>query len=254
MDDGIVKHRQLVRLLIYNNNNNNLNHQHGIHNRQFHMAFRQHRMFNIVFLFFQFILFLLRSRRPVPSLTNPNIPMSQNKKGQNNFFSYLPSSTSQNPASLNTIRSTSMMNNFLSTQNGQSSQLMNGGDMGQNFSSSMNVRFFRNFVHLFIFIYVFQSGDAYDMSSFYQAMDMMRNVSNDGVKRVYSEDSGMGSILDTESLMSVGGPSSSSTTGLFNSSSRNNIMPMDMNKEERFSRKVFVGGLPPDIDEGKSKI
>ena len=86
------------------------------------------------------------------------------------------------------------------------------------------------------------------MSSFYQAMDMMRNVPNDGVKRVYSEDSGMGSILDTESLMSVGGPSSSSTA-LFNSSTR--IMPIDMNKEERFSRKVFVGGLPPDIDEGK---
>ncbi|CAF4971017.1 unnamed protein product, partial [Rotaria socialis] len=60
------------------------------------------------------------------------------------------------------------------------------GDMGQNFTP-MN------------------SGDAYDMSSFYQAMDMMRNVPNDGVKRVYSEDSGMGSILDTESLMSVGG-------------------------------------------------
>jgi hypothetical protein len=86
------------------------------------------------------------------------------------------------------------------------------------------------------------------MSSFQQLMDMMRNTSNDGVKRVYSEDSGMGSILDTESLMSVGGPSSSST-GLFNTSPR--AMTMDMNKEERFSRKVFVGGLPPDIDEGK---
>ncbi len=75
-------------------------------------------------------------------------------------------------------------------------------------------------------------------------MDMMRN---DGVKRVYSEDSGMGSILDTESLMSVGGGQS---TGLFNTSPR--AMPMDMNKDERFSRKVFVGGLPPDIDEGKN--
>ena len=90
------------------------------------------------------------------------------------------------------------------------------------------------------------------MSSFYQAMDMMRNVSNDSVKRVYSEDSGMGSILETESLMSVGGPSSSSSTGLFNSSPR--AIPMDMNKEERFSRKVFVGGLPPDIDEGNTKF
>jgi len=81
------------------------------------------------------------------------------------------------------------------------------------------------------------------MSSFHQIMDMMRN---DNVKRVYSEDSGMGSILDTESLMSVGG-SGGPSTNLFNSSPR--AMPMDMNKEERFSRKVFVGGLPPDIDE-----
>jgi hypothetical protein len=88
------------------------------------------------------------------------------------------------------------------------------------------------------------------MGSFHQLMDMMRNVSNDGVKRVYSEDSGMGSILDTESLMSVGGPSSSSA-GLFNSP---RAMPIDMNKEERFSRKVFVGGLPPDIDEGKDRF
>jgi hypothetical protein len=85
------------------------------------------------------------------------------------------------------------------------------------------------------------------MSSFQQIMDMMRNVSSDGVKRVYSDDSGMGSILDTESLISVGGPSSSST-GLFGSPRG---MPIDMNKEERFSRKVFVGGLPPDIDEGR---
>lgn len=85
------------------------------------------------------------------------------------------------------------------------------------------------------------------MGSLQQIMDMMRNVSSDGVKRVYSDDSGMGSILDTESLISAGGPSSSSM-GMFNSPRG---LPMDMNKEERFSRKVFVGGLPPDIDEGK---
>jgi len=87
------------------------------------------------------------------------------------------------------------------------------------------------------------------MTSFHQMMDMMRN---DGVKRVYSEDSGMGSILDTESLMSVGGGGGGGggpSSGLFNSSPR--AMPVDMNKEERFSRKVFVGGLPPDIDEGR---
>ena len=89
------------------------------------------------------------------------------------------------------------------------------------------------------------------MSSFQQLMDMMRHVSNDGVKRVYSEDSGMGSMLDTESLISVAGPSSSSSTGLFASP---RAMPIDMSKEERFSRKVFVGGLPPDIDEGKERL
>jgi len=80
-------------------------------------------------------LFFLRSRRPVPSLNNSNIPISQTKKGQNNFFPFLPSSstttTGQNQTS---IRPTSVMNNFLSTQNGQSS-MMNGGDLGQNFSS-----------------------------------------------------------------------------------------------------------------------
>ncbi|CAF0827016.1 unnamed protein product [Adineta steineri] len=176
------------------------------------------------------------SRRPVSSLPNSNIPISHPKKGQNNnFFPFLPSSssttgttTSQNPTSLNALRPTPVMGNFLSSQNGQTPSQMMNGDMGQNFPP-MN------------------SGDAYDMSSFQQLMDMMRNASsNDGVKRVYSEDSGMGSILDTESLMSVGGPSSSST-GLFNSSPR--AIQMDMNKEERFSRKVFVGGLPPDIDE-----
>lgn len=83
------------------------------------------------------------------------------------------------------------------------------------------------------------------MNSFHQIMDLMRNTSNDGVKRVYSDDSGMGSILDTESSISVGAPSSSST-GLFSSP---RAMHVDVNKEERFSRKVFVGGLPPDIDE-----
>jgi hypothetical protein len=90
------------------------------------------------------------------------------------------------------------------------------------------------------------------MSSFQQLMDMMRNASNDGTKRVYSEDNGMGNMLDAEGLMSAGGPPSSSSTGLFNSSPR--AMQMDMNKEERFSRKVFVGGLPPDIDEGKQSV
>jgi hypothetical protein len=195
------------------------------------------------------------SRRPVPSLTNPigngnptnnnlilgngNLPISQTKKStslstQNNFFSFLPTSTT-NQNKYNTIQTmsnplqrTPVMTNFIPTQNGQSppSHIINGNDIEQNFSS-MN------------------SNDAYDMSSFHQIMDMMRNVSSEGVKRVYSDDSGMGSILDTESLISVGGPSSS-TTGLFGSP---RAMPIDMNKEERFSRKVFVGGLPPDIDE-----
>jgi hypothetical protein len=90
------------------------------------------------------------------------------------------------------------------------------------------------------------------MHSFHQLMDMMRNASNDGTKRVYNEDGGMGGHIDAESLMSVGVPSSSSSSaGLFGSAQ---TMNLDMNKEERFSRKVFVGGLPPDIDEGKRKM
>jgi len=152
------------------------------------------------------------TRRPVPSMNNN--PMSTGKT-QGNPFSFLPSNNS-NP---NPMRRTPMMANLMSTNN---------GDLGQNFPS-------------------INPGDAYDMSSFNQLVDMMRHVSSDGVKRVYSEDSGMGSLLDAESLMSVGGgPSSTSSSGLFNST---HSMPIDMSKEERFSRKVFVGGLPPDIDE-----
>ncbi len=151
----------------------------------------------------------------------------------------------------NPLQRAPVMTNFIPTQNGQSPppppHIMNGNDIEQNFPS-MNVRHPPFLSHSKknepIFL---KSNDAYDMSSFHQIMDMMRNVSSDGVKRVYSDDSGMGSILDTESLISVGGPSSS-TTGLFGSP---RAMPIDMNKEERFSRKVFVGGLPPDIDEGK---
>ena len=85
--------------------------------------------------------FFLRSRRPVSSLPNSNVPISHTKKGQNNYFPFLPSSTTtgQNQTSLNTLRSTPAMGNFLSTQNGQAppSQMMNG-DMGQNFPP-MNV-------------------------------------------------------------------------------------------------------------------
>ncbi|CAF4227957.1 unnamed protein product [Rotaria socialis] len=212
------------------------------------------------------------SRRPVPTLSNPmgnsnttnnnninqtlmlgngNIPMSQNKKSsslsaQNNYFPFLQSSANQNKfnnnhnnniqtqlgSSLsNTLQRAPAMTNFIQGQNKQSPpppppHIINGNDMEQNFPS-MN------------------SNDTYDMNSLQQIMDMMRNVSSDGVKRVYSDDSGMGSILDTESLISAGGPSSSSM-GLFGSPRG---LPIDMNKEERFSRKVFVGGLPPDIDE-----
>jgi hypothetical protein len=66
---------------------------------------------------------------------------SHTKKGQNNFFPFLPSSTaSHNQTSLNTLRPAPVMGNFLSTQNGQGppSQIMNG-DMGQNFPP-MNVK------------------------------------------------------------------------------------------------------------------
>jgi hypothetical protein len=85
------------------------------------------------------------------------------------------------------------------------------------------------------------------MNTLHQLMDMMRNAPNDGNKRAYNDENGMGNLMDPESLMQSGGPSSSNT-GLFASP---RSMPIDMSKEERFSRKVFVGGLPPDIDEGK---
>jgi hypothetical protein len=77
------------------------------------------------------------------------MPISQSKKGQNNFFPFLPSgSTGQNQT---TIRPTSVMGeNFLSTQNGQT-PMMNG-DLGQNFPS-MNVRKtkYPNLLHQILF-------------------------------------------------------------------------------------------------------
>jgi hypothetical protein len=110
---------------------------------------------------------LSRSRRPVPSLNNPigngnpsnnnlilgngNLPMSQGKKPtslstQNNFFSFLPSSTTnQNkynniPTMSNPLQRAPAMTNFIPTQNGQSPpHMINGNDIEQNFPS-MNVR------------------------------------------------------------------------------------------------------------------
>jgi hypothetical protein len=75
-----------------------------------------------------------RSRRPANSLPNSNIPISQPKKGQNNYFPYLPPTTGQNQTSMRPTPA--MGGNFLSSQNGQTP--MNNGDMGQNFPS-MNV-------------------------------------------------------------------------------------------------------------------
>ena len=80
------------------------------------------------------------------------------------------------------------------------------------------------------------------MNTLHQLMDMMRNAPNDGNQRVYSDENGMGNLLEADGSMPG--------AGLFASP---RSMPMDMSKEERFSRKVFVGGLPPDIDEGKGR-
>jgi hypothetical protein len=110
---------------------------------------------------------LYRSRRPVPSLTNPmgngnptnnnlmlgngNLPMSQTKKPsslstQNNFFSFFPSSTTANLNKYNNIQThqrTPVMTNFIQTQNGQSPppppHIINGNDIEHNFPP-MNVR------------------------------------------------------------------------------------------------------------------
>jgi hypothetical protein len=65
------------------------------------------------------------------------MPISQAKKGQNNFFPFIPSGTTgQNHASIRPNTS-GMGENFLSQPNGQA-PIMNG-DLGQNFPS-MNVR------------------------------------------------------------------------------------------------------------------
>ena len=100
--------------------------------------------------------FFHRSRRPVPSLTNPmgnsnvintnmnqgfllgngNGSHSQNKKAsglssQNNMFSFLPTSSNQNkygnmqasfvPSMSNSLQRTPMMTNFMPVSNGQAS-------------------------------------------------------------------------------------------------------------------------------------
>ena len=135
------------------------------------MDFQRHRMYlkKSRFLFISISLVLSRSRRPVPSLTNPigngnptsnnlilgngNHPISQGKKqaslsAQNNFFSFLPTSTTnQNrfnniPTMSNPLQRTPAMTNFIPTQNGQSPpppHIINGNDIEQNFPT-MNVR------------------------------------------------------------------------------------------------------------------
>jgi hypothetical protein len=89
-------------------------------------------------------------------LGNGNLPMSQTKKPsslstQNNFFSFLPSSTNQNKynniqtssiSSLsNPLQRTHVMTNFIQTSNGQSPppHMINGNDIEQNFLP-INVR------------------------------------------------------------------------------------------------------------------
>lgn len=130
------------------------------------------------------IFSLCRSRRPVPSLTNPmgnsnsmnsnsshtfmhgngnhhsHGPSKKNSSlsNQNNPFSYLPPSTNQNkysnmPAPMGSSMSNPhhrapMMNNFIPTSNGQSPppppHILNGNEMDQNFPP-INVRLFELF-------------------------------------------------------------------------------------------------------------
>lgn len=149
------------------NSNNNRHHHHGIL-PPFHMDFQRHRMSTHSInksILFSFLF--ARSRRPVPSLSNPmgngnpannlilgngNLPISQTKKStQNNFFSFLPSSssTTTNQNKYNNLQSMSnplqrppAMTNFIPTQNGQSPppppHMNNGNDIESNFPP-MNV-------------------------------------------------------------------------------------------------------------------
>jgi hypothetical protein len=75
---------------------------------------------------------IFRSRRPMPSMNNSQMSTG---KGQNNPFSFLPS-TSQNQSSMNTHRRLPMMNNLISSNNGpMSAGPMMNSDLGQHFSS-----------------------------------------------------------------------------------------------------------------------
>jgi hypothetical protein len=82
-------------------------------------------------------------------LGNGNLPISQTKKmsSQNNFFSFLPSSSSTTnqhkysniPTLSNPLQRTPVMTNFIQTQNGQSPpppppHIINGNDIEQNFN------------------------------------------------------------------------------------------------------------------------
>ena len=95
-------------------------------------------------------------------------------------------------------------------------------------------------------------------------------VGNDEYDSPLQGQGGVGVFGDvgTGSAVNNSGPSGGSTPFSLNPGSTHNSSPRsqpgsssvmgqmmgnyDPNSSERFSRKVFVGGLPPDIDEGET--
>lgn len=82
----------------------------------------------------------------------------------------------------------------------------------------------------------------------------MRPITKQSGQRLSSQNNSSNSSISSSSLSS----SSSSSSNIENISNKNNnyytlpVMPTECNKSYAiFSRKVFVGGLPPDLDQGK---
>ena len=83
----------------------------------------------------------------------------------------------------------------------------------------------------------------------------MRPITKQSGQRLSSQNNSSNSSISSSSLSTS---SSSSSSNIENINNKNNnyytlpVMPTEFNKSSAiFSRKVFVGGLPPDLDQGK---
>ena len=80
----------------------------------------------------------------------------------------------------------------------------------------------------------------------------MRPITKQSGQRLSSQNNSSNSSISSSNLSS-----SSSSSNIENISNKNNnyytlpVMPECNKSSAIFSRKVFVGGLPPDLDQGK---